>query len=164
MESTIGTQEERSSVAKPSIWWKCVGLSKIICIASIRCLLEVIHFQRALRDSKFPECPLVFFNKEGQRIGIFRKSWATACKAMGLEGRLFHEFRRTAIRNMIRARVSVRVAMMISGHRTRNIFERYNIVNEEDLEKSSRRVKEYHQEIILPQNVHNLAQYGHRHS
>lgn len=120
-------------------------------------LLEVIHFQRALRDSKFPECPWVFFNEEGKRIGSFRKSWATACEATGLEGRLLHDFRRTAIRNMVRAGIPERVAMMISGHRTRSVFERYNIVNEEDLKKASRRVKEYHQEITLAQNGHNLG-------
>jgi integrase len=120
-------------------------------------LLEVIHFQRALRDSKFPECSWVFFNQEGERIGSFRKSWATACKATGLGEKLFHDFRRTAVRNMVRAGVPERVAMMISGHRTRSVFERYNIVNEDDLKKASQRVREYHQEITLPQNGQNLG-------
>ncbi len=120
-------------------------------------LLEVIHFQRALRESKFPECPWVFFNEEGERIGDFRKSWKSACKKAGLKGRLFHDFRRTAIRNMVRAGVPERVAMMISGHKTRSVFERYNIVNEDDLKKASQRVKEYHQERINLQNGHNLG-------
>ncbi len=120
-------------------------------------LLEVINFQRALRDSKFPECPWVFFNEEGERIGEFRKSWKSACKKAGLKGRLFHDFTRTAVRDMVRAGVAERVAMMISGHKTRSVFERYNIVNEDDLKKASQRVKEYHLERLNLQNGHNLG-------
>lgn len=120
-------------------------------------LLEVIHFQRALRDQKFPNCPWVFFGENGRRIKSFQKSWKKACKEAGLEGKLFHDFRRRAVRNMIRAGVPERVAMMISGHRTRSVFERYNIVNEDDLKKASQRVKIYHEEIVTPKHGHNLG-------
>jgi len=120
-------------------------------------LLEVIHFQRALRESKFPECPWVFFNEEGERIGDFRKSWKSACKKAGLKRLLFHDFRRTAVRNMVRSGVPERVAMMISGHKTRSVFERYNIVNENDLKLASQRVKEYHLERVKFENGHNLG-------
>lgn len=142
-------------------------------------LLEVIHFQRAMRDQKFPECPWVFFGETGERIKNFRGSWESACLEAGLceiltddEGlpvkdkggkpirvanKLFHDYRRTAIRNMVRAGVPERVAMMISGHKTRSVFERYNIVNEDDLKKASQRVKEYHLERVNFQNGHNLG-------
>jgi integrase len=142
-------------------------------------LLEVIHFQRAFRDRKFPKCPWVFCGETGGRIRDFRGAWYKACIEAGLceiltddqgtsikdkkgnpvrfPNKLFHDFRRTGVRNMIRAGVPERVAMMISGHKTRSVFERYNIVNEEDLKKASQRVKKYHEERLVLQNGHNLG-------
>lgn len=120
-------------------------------------LVETMRFQKALRDNKHPECQWVFFTETGEPIKDFRGAWKTACKEAELEGKLFHDFRRTAVRNMVRAGVPERVAMMVSGHKTRSVFERYNIVNEDDLKKASLKVIEYHQERATVPNGHNTG-------
>lgn len=131
------------------------GESRIVFIE--RELLETIRLQRALRDNRQPNCPWVFFGETGGKIVDFRAAWNKACKETKLEGKVFHDFRRTAVRNMVRAGVPERVAMMVSGHKTRSVFERYNIVNEDDLKKASRRVTEYHEEKATANLGHNLG-------
>jgi integrase len=77
--------------------------------------------------------PWVFFRPTGLPIKSFRKAWANACQRAGVPGRLFHDFRRTAVRDLTRRGVVERVAMQVTGHLTRDVFERYNIVADSDL-------------------------------
>ncbi len=77
---------------------------------------------------------------QGERIRDFRKSWTRACKTAGLSGMLRHDLRRTAARNLIRSGVPEVVSMRITGHRTRSVFDRYNIVSPADLQDAARKM------------------------
>jgi len=69
----------------------------------------------------------------GRPVDDFGVAWRRACKEAGLAGRLFHDLRRSAARNMDRAGVSRHVAMQITGHKTEAMYRRYNIVSESDI-------------------------------
>jgi integrase len=106
-----------------------------------RVLLDILEQQWQDHLARYPDCPWVF-HKQGQQMRTFYKAWLRTCQAAGLAGKLAHDFRRTAVRNLVRAGVPERVAMMLTGHKTREVFERYNIVSAQDLEDAAKRIDE----------------------
>lgn len=98
---------------------------------------------------------LLFTRQSGKPVLDFRGTWYSLCQKSGLgqltrtevggekwEGLIFHDLRRSAVRNMVRRGIPERVSMAISGHKTRAVFDRYNIVSESDLIDAARRIEE----------------------
>lgn len=109
-------------------------------------LFEVLSQQEkktgALQKKLGKVIPWVF-HRDGNRIRNCYTAWRSACKKAGCPGRIPHDLRRTAVRNLVRAGVPERVAMQLTGHKTRTIFERYNIISGGDLQIAVDRLESY---------------------
>jgi hypothetical protein len=86
----------------------------------------------ALEKAAGTFCPWVFHRDGRQVRGWYYDAWHAACRQAGVPGRLVHDLRRSAVRNLVRAGVSEQVAMTITGHKTRSVFDRYHIVSSSD--------------------------------
>ncbi len=126
-------------------------------------LRSIMKQQWELRKRQHKLMPYVFPNRgcTGSIVN-FRKAWNEACRNIGIgygykvgidyvqewqgslpAGPIFHDFRRTAVRNMVRSGIPESVAMMISGHKTRSVFDRYNIVSDADLRLAAQKQAAY---------------------
>ncbi|HTR47868.1 MAG TPA: site-specific integrase [Verrucomicrobiae bacterium] len=98
------------------------------------------------------------FHRVGKPIRDFRWVWASACRKAGVPGRIPHDFRRTAVRNLERAGVPRSVAMAMVGHRTEAIYRRYAIADEAMLKEGAARLAVLHAaEQKLPRKVVSIG-------
>ena len=79
------------------------------------------------------------FHNKGRPIANYYKAWHKACNEADVE-RVPHDFRRTAVRHLVRAGVPEHTAMLMTGNKTRSVFDRYEIVNGGDLKDASERL------------------------
>jgi integrase len=106
---------------------------------------EMDRWLRRQMETRAPDCPWVFHH-QGKPVGAQLRGWNEACERAGLPGLLFHDLRRSAVRNMKRAGVQDKIAMQISGHKTRSVFDRYNIIDEADIGDAAKKLDEYLQQ------------------
>ncbi len=115
--------------------------------SELRDMLKAQHVEHERLKKAGHIFPNVFFRevakgrggeKKPKAITSLNKAWKAACRAAGCPGRIPHDMRRSAVRNLVRAGISERVAMMLTGHKTRSVFERYNIVSGGDLKDAAR--------------------------
>ncbi|MBN2321389.1 MAG: tyrosine-type recombinase/integrase [Acidobacteria bacterium] len=105
-------------------------------------------------------CPWVF-NNDGKRIKEFRGAWKSACRKAGVPGRLFHDYRRSAVRNFELNGIPRSVAMKLVGHKTESIYRRYAIVAPQDLADAMSKLSEFHgKEDSQGKVEHQLVQFG----
>jgi integrase len=80
----------------------------------------------------------------GSRIKDFRGAWDKARKNAGLPGKVVHDFRRTAVRNLERAGVPRSAAMKLTGHRTEAVYRRYAITDSAMLQEAAAKLATLH--------------------
>jgi integrase len=120
-------------------------------------LRAVLEAQRAATDALQRKTgsiiPCVFHRTaRGRPLKGFTKAWRAACLAAGVPGRIPHDFRRTAVRNLERAGVPRSTAMAMVGHRTEAIYRRYAIVDEVMLREGAAKLTAYASSVDFAPN------------
>jgi integrase len=116
---------------------------------SVRAVIERRWLARTVMTATGPRVVDLVFHNNGRRVVDFRKAWAKACTAAGVSA-LFHDLRRSAVRNMENASVPRKVAMSLTGHLTEATYRRYHIVKVEDQRAALARVEAAMLDAIPP--------------
>jgi integrase len=129
-------------------------------LPELAAMLEAQHAATTALEHDAGQIIPFVFHHGGARIRDYYAAWRSACqraavmKKAGTElevivrpqllARIAHDFRRTAVRNLVRAGVSERVAMDLTGHKTRSVFDRYNVTSETELRAGIAKLAEFH--------------------
>ncbi|MEO8190384.1 MAG: site-specific integrase [Acidobacteriota bacterium] len=102
------------------------------------------------------------FHRNGLPINrsVMRRQWNKGCEAVGLFGRIFHDLRRSAVRNMVHGGVPPSTAMEISGHKTQSMLARYAIVSQGNIVDALRRSREFATRSRSSSNVVGIGSKG----
>lgn len=112
-------------------------------------VLSSLEMQKARTGQFCSEAEWVFCDDSGKPMKDLSWAWRIACRKAGFVDeadkptKLLHDCSRSAVRNMVRSGTSEKICMAISGHKTRSIFDRYDIVSERDLIAAARRLSNH---------------------
>ncbi len=106
-------------------------------------LIEKRWKMRVYQTKEGPKISAYVFHHRGRRVWTFDEKWRKATEAARVPCRLFHDYRRTAVRDLVRAGVPQAVAMSITGHKTDSVFRRYNITSDADKQEAIRKLTSY---------------------
>jgi len=93
------------------------------------------------------------FHRCGKQIRSFRKAFKAGAKEIGYEGLLPHDMRRSGVRNFRKSGLSESEGMALSGHKTSSVYRRYDIISDDDLTESMKRVQEHLKKLAENQKV-----------
>lgn len=105
-------------------------------------MAAALEMQIAWVRSQWPRCTWLFVWRGKRLLTLTQKAWRTATKAAGLPGLIFHDLRRSAVRNMEQAGIPRSVAMAISGHKREDVYRRYDIVNDRDIQAAASKLEQ----------------------
>lgn len=109
-------------------------------------MAAALEMQIAWVRENWPRCPWLFVWRGQRLLSLTQQAWRTATKAAVVPGLIFHDLRRSAIRNMEHAGIPRSVAMAISGHKREDVYRRYDIVNDRDIQAAAQRLEQKMQE------------------
>jgi len=115
--------------------------------AAFPALAELLNQQRectSTLERKQSRIISPVFHRDGRAIRSYARAWNAACKTAGIAGRLVHDLRRTAVRNLERAGVSRSVAMKLTGHKIKAVYRRYAITSAADLSEGVAKLSALH--------------------
>jgi integrase len=105
-------------------------------------MAAALGMQIAWVRSQWPKCSWLFVWRGKRLLSLTQKAWRTATKAAGLPGLIFHDLRRSAVRNMEQAGIPRSVAMAITGHKREDVYRRYDIVNDRDIQAAASKLEQ----------------------